>query len=153
MKSAALVDKSLKYSKIIPKIYLFDFMSFLACSDSTIEAYSFTNLRSCPWNYKRLWSFPIFSYRYIRLPSCVAISWSYVHSDFWLLQRWESSHVSWATITHVHLLKIWATFTHDHELFRFQICEPSSLTISSRSQAVRGLLIFFLWKWVTQKIF
>ena len=44
MKSAVLVDKSLKYSKIIPKIYLFDFMSFLACSDSTIEAYSFTNL-------------------------------------------------------------------------------------------------------------
>ena len=53
-------------------------------------------------------------------------------------QRWESSHFLWATITHVHLLKIWATFTHDHELFRFQICEPSSLTISSRSQADHG---------------
>ena len=31
-------------------------------------------------------------------------------------QRWESSYFSWATITHIHLLKMWATFTHSHEL-------------------------------------
>ena len=53
-------------------------------------------------------------------------------------QRWESSRFSWATFTHVHLLKKWATFTHVHELFRAK--NMSQVHSRSRAdQSIKGL--------------